>query len=95
VDVHRLGRRAVPELYKAMIGLDAAVSNSGLDAQLQEIIKLRVAQMNGCAYCMDGHSRDALAAGERPERLHVLAAGARRRPGSTSASARPWRSARR
>jgi len=66
-------KRAVPELYKAMVGLDAAVSNSGLDAQLQELIKFRVAQMNGCAYCMDGHSRDALAAGERPERLHVLA----------------------
>jgi AhpD family alkylhydroperoxidase len=66
-------QRAVPELYKAMIGLDTAVSSSGLDAPLQEIIKFRVAQMNGCAYCMDMHSRDALAAGERPERLHVLA----------------------
>jgi AhpD family alkylhydroperoxidase len=66
-------KRAVPEIYKAMIGLDAAVSNSGLDAQLQELIKFRVAQTNGCAYCMDGHSRDALAGGERPERLHVLA----------------------
>jgi AhpD family alkylhydroperoxidase len=66
-------QRAVPELYKAMIGLDTAVSNSGLDAKLQEIIKFRVAQMNGCAYCMDMHSHDALAAGERPERLHVLA----------------------
>jgi AhpD family alkylhydroperoxidase len=64
---------AVPELYKAMIGLDTAVSNSGLDPRLQEIFKLRVAQMNGCAYCMDMHSRDALAAGERNERLHVLA----------------------
>jgi AhpD family alkylhydroperoxidase len=66
-------KRAVPELYRAMVGLDAAVSNSGLDAQLQELIKFRVAQMNGCAYCMDDHSRDALAAGERPERLYVLA----------------------
>jgi AhpD family alkylhydroperoxidase len=66
-------QRAVPELYKAMLGLDTAVSNSGPDAQLQEIIKFRVAQMNGCAYCMDMHGRDALAAGERPERLHVLA----------------------
>ena len=66
-------KRAVPEVYKAMLGLDAAVANSGLDAQLQEIIRFRVAQMNRCAYCMDGHSHDALAAGERPERLHVLA----------------------
>jgi AhpD family alkylhydroperoxidase len=66
-------KAAVPELYKAMIGLDDAVSRSGLDAGLQELFKLRVAQMNGCAYCMDMHSRDALAAGERNERLHVLA----------------------
>jgi len=66
-------KRAVPELYEAMIGLDTAVSNSGLDPRLQEIFKLRVAQMNGCAYCMDMHSRDALAAGERNERLHVIA----------------------
>jgi AhpD family alkylhydroperoxidase len=49
------------------------VSMSGLDPQLQELFKLRVAQMNGCAYCMDMHSRDALDAGERNERLHVLA----------------------
>jgi AhpD family alkylhydroperoxidase len=66
-------KQAVPELYQAMIGLDTAVSKSGLDPQLQELFKLRVAQMNGCAYCMDMHSRDALDAGERNERLHVLA----------------------
>src|SRR5919106_5418265 len=65
--------RAVPEIYKAMIRLDAAVTKSGLDSGLQDLLKLRVAQMNGCAYCMDMHSRDALAGGERPERLHVLA----------------------
>jgi AhpD family alkylhydroperoxidase len=65
--------RAVPDLYRAMNALDGAVSKSGLDARLQELLKFRVAQMNGCAYCMDMHSRDAIAAGERPERLHVLA----------------------
>jgi AhpD family alkylhydroperoxidase len=65
--------QAVPEIYKAMIRLDGAVTKSGLDSGLQDLLKLRVAQMNGCAYCMDMHSRDALAGGERPERLHVLA----------------------
>jgi AhpD family alkylhydroperoxidase len=65
--------RAAPEIYKAMIRLDGAVTKSGLDSGLQDLLKFRVAQMNGCAYCMDMHSRDALAAGERPERLHVLA----------------------
>jgi AhpD family alkylhydroperoxidase len=66
-------KRAVPELYRAMIGLDAAVTSCGLDRKLQELIKFRVAQMNGCAYCMDSHRHDAIAAGERPERLFVVA----------------------
>ena len=66
-------KRAVPELYKAMLGLDDAVSKSGLDGKLQELLKFRAAQINGCAYCLDMHSRDALAAGERPERLNVVA----------------------
>jgi AhpD family alkylhydroperoxidase len=65
--------KTVPDLYRAMLGLDAAVSKSGLDSKLQELLKFRAAQINGCAYCMDMHSRDALAAGERPERLHVVA----------------------
>jgi AhpD family alkylhydroperoxidase len=65
--------KAVPDLYRAMLGLDAAVSKSGLDPKLQELLKFRAAQMNGCAYCMDMHSRDALATGERAERLNVVA----------------------
>jgi AhpD family alkylhydroperoxidase len=66
-------QQAAPELYRAMLRLDTAVGKSGLDPRLQELVKYRVAQMNGCAYCMDMHSRDALTAGERPERLHVVA----------------------
>jgi AhpD family alkylhydroperoxidase len=65
--------KTVPDLYRAMLGLDAAVSKSGLDPKLQELLKFRAAQINGCAYCMDMHSRDALAAGERAERLNVVA----------------------
>jgi AhpD family alkylhydroperoxidase len=66
-------KRAVPELYQAMIALDAAVSASDLDARVQELVKIRASQINGCAYCLDMHTKDALAAGERHERLHVLA----------------------
>jgi AhpD family alkylhydroperoxidase len=66
-------KRAVPELYKAMIELDAAVAGSGLDPQLQELVKVRASQINGCAYCLDMHAADAIRAGERHERLHVLA----------------------
>ena len=65
--------QAAPALYRAMLQLDTAVGKSALDPQLQELVKFRVAQMNGCAYCMDMHSRDAVAGGERPERLYTVA----------------------
>ncbi len=66
-------KRAVPELYQAMIALDAAVADAGLDPLLQELVKIRASQINGCAYCLNMHTRDAVKAGERHERLHVLA----------------------
>ena len=65
--------QAAPALYRAMLQLDTAVGKSALDPQLQELVKFRVAQMNGCAYCLDMHSRDAVAGGERPERLYTVA----------------------
>jgi AhpD family alkylhydroperoxidase len=65
--------QAAPELYRAMVGLDGAVAKSGLDPRFQDLLKFRVAQMNGCAYCMDMHGRDAVAGGESPERLYVVA----------------------
>ena len=49
--------QAAPELYRAMLGLDGAVGKSGLDPRFQDLLKFRVAQMNGCAYCMGAHSR--------------------------------------
>src|SRR5512133_2082762 len=49
--------QSAPELYRAMLRLDGAVAKSGLDPQLQDLLKFRVAQMNGCAYCMDMHGR--------------------------------------
>jgi AhpD family alkylhydroperoxidase len=67
-------KRAVPELYQAMTALDSAVSASGLDPIVQELVRIRASQINGCAYCLDMHTKDALKAGERHERLHVLAA---------------------
>jgi AhpD family alkylhydroperoxidase len=80
-------KRAVPELYQAMLALDEAVTSSGLDPLVAELVKIRASQINGCAYCLNMHAQDALKAGERPERLHVLAGWrARRRPGSTTAS---------
>jgi AhpD family alkylhydroperoxidase len=65
--------QAAPDLYRAMLRLDGAVAKSGLDPRFQDLLKFRVAQMNGCAYCMDMHGRDAVAGGESPERLYVVA----------------------
>ena len=60
--------------YKAMVGLQRYVDECGLDKLLLELVKIRVSQINGCAFCIAMHVRDTLAAGETPERLHLLAA---------------------
>jgi AhpD family alkylhydroperoxidase len=57
-----------------MLGMEAHVRGSGLEHSLLELVKMRVSQINGCAYCLDMHSKDARAAGETEQRLHVLAA---------------------
>ena len=65
---------AFPKGFEAMLGLEQAVRRSGLDPLLLELVKLRASQLNGCAYCLDMHSKDARARGEDEQRLHVLAA---------------------
>lgn len=67
-------RAAMPEAMEAMLGLQKVVDSSGLEPKLLELVKLRASQINGCAYCLDMHSKDAAAIGEDPQRLHVLAA---------------------
>jgi AhpD family alkylhydroperoxidase len=62
---------AAPDFYKAMIRLDGSVK---LDPQLHELVKLRASQINGCAYCVDMHSRDARKGGETERRLYAVAA---------------------
>lgn len=61
-----------PAAAKAMFGLQGAVDASGLDHSLVELVKMRASQINGCAYCLDMHSKDALAAGETVQRLVLL-----------------------
>lgn len=63
-----------PEGLAAMLGLETHVRGSGLESSLIELVKMRASQINGCAYCLDMHSKDAMAAGETAQRLHVLAA---------------------
>ncbi|MFG2678518.1 carboxymuconolactone decarboxylase family protein [Streptomyces sp. NPDC048392] len=62
-----------PEVYKAMIRLDT-VASRGLDPALYELVKIRASQINHCAFCLDMHTKDALAAGESVERIVQLAA---------------------
>ncbi len=58
--------------FKAMLGLQGHVNNSGLEHSLLELVKMRVSQINGCAYCLDMHFKDATAAGETAQRLYLL-----------------------
>ncbi len=57
-----------------MAGLESYVRNSGLERSLLELVKLRASQINGCAYCIDMHTKDARAAGESEQRLYALSA---------------------
>ncbi|MEU3980356.1 carboxymuconolactone decarboxylase family protein [Streptomyces sp. NPDC026672] len=63
----------VPDVYKAMIRLDTA-ARQGLDPTLYELVKIRASQLNHCAFCLDMHTKDALAAGETVERIVQLSA---------------------
>lgn len=62
-----------PDVYKAMIRLDAA-AHQGIDPVLAELVKIRASQLNHCAYCLDMHTKDALEAGETVERIVQLSA---------------------
>lgn len=59
---------------KAMYGIGAYAENSGLEHSLLELVKMRASQINGCAYCIDMHYKDARAQGETEQRLYLLPA---------------------
>lgn len=63
-----------PKAYQAVSAIEKYVRNSGLDPRLYELVKIRASQLNGCAYCLDMHNRDARKAGEGQRRLDVLSA---------------------
>ena len=70
IDFHKVSPAAV----KAMLALQSYVNDSGLEHSLLELVKFRAAQINGCAYCIDMHTKDARAAGESEQRLYLLSA---------------------
>src|SRR5690349_5949537 len=61
-----------PDAYRAMYALEQYVKSSGLEPALVELVKLRASYMNGCAYCVDMHSKDARAAGESEQRIFAV-----------------------
>jgi AhpD family alkylhydroperoxidase len=61
-----------PAAYQAVAALQNYVDKSGLDAKLRELIKSRASQINGCAFCLAMHTRDARKIGETDERMHLL-----------------------
>lgn len=65
---------AAPESMQAMLALEKQVRNCGLEHSLMELVKTRASQINGCAYCIHMHTRDARAVGETEERLYLLSA---------------------
>lgn len=64
--------KAAPGAFRAMFMLEKYVRGCGLEASLLELVKMRASQINGCAFCLDMHSKDARAAGETEQRLYLL-----------------------
>ena len=66
--------KAAPGAVKAMLDLEKYVRQSGIETPLLELVRLRASQINGCAYCLDMHTKDARAEGEIEQRLYALSA---------------------
>ncbi|MFC4807975.1 carboxymuconolactone decarboxylase family protein [Paenibacillus sp. GCM10023250] len=64
--------KAQPESLQTLLKLEGYVKKSGIDQHLWELIKIRASQINGCAYCLDMHTKDARAMGETEQRLYLL-----------------------
>ncbi len=65
-------RNTAPDAIQALRDLQHYVDHSGLDRKLLELIKLRASQINGCAYCVDMHTKDARSSGETEQRLYAV-----------------------
>lgn len=68
INLHEVSKEA----YAPMIALEKYIADSGLDRTLYELIKTRASQINGCHYCIDMHTRDAMKRGETAQRLFLL-----------------------
>ena len=68
----RVPLNAAPAAYEALRGVEAYIHGCGLEASLIHLVKMRASQINGCAYCLDMHSKDARRLGETEQRLYLL-----------------------
>ena len=66
--------QAYPDAFKAMLAFSQAVEKTGLPPQLIDLVNYRVSQINGCAFCLDMHSKDLRARGESEQRLYMISA---------------------
>lgn len=64
--------KTAPDTYAAIRELDAMVGRGGLEPSLVELVKMRASQINGCAFCLDMHAKDARQHGETEQRLYLL-----------------------
>ncbi|MGD8191334.1 carboxymuconolactone decarboxylase family protein [Brevibacillus ginsengisoli] len=67
-------RQSNPEAYQAMLKLESFIKESGIDPITYELIKIRASQINGCAFCLDMHTRDLRKMGETEQRIYLLSA---------------------
>lgn len=67
-------RQSNPEAFQAMLKLEHFMKESGIDPILYELIKIRASQINGCAFCLDMHTRDLRQMGETEQRIYLLSA---------------------
>lgn len=63
-----------PEGYRAITALQRHINNCGLEHSLLELVKIRASQLNGCAFCIDMHTKDARLGGETEQRIYALSA---------------------
>ena len=64
--------KVAPDAVKPLLDMEAYIKDSGLEHALIELVKTRASQINGCAYCLHMHTKDARAAGESEQRLYLL-----------------------
>jgi AhpD family alkylhydroperoxidase len=63
-----------PQILRPLLALNVPIETSGLEPALIRLVQMRASQINGCAFCLDMHSKDARAAGEKEQRLYLLEA---------------------